>query len=571
LKHFFCLFLYLYIYTAFSGQLFGQNLYLNVAGKDSLETRVLNKEISATIFNDFLSLQAAIDTLDVRLEKMGYIELERKRFERVADTVFLAVYQLNTLYHKILIHNTGQLLDLGMTPRELEGISEGKENDHITIPFVAVESVLRFMNTKLSEMGDPFVTVKLENIKPSAEFPNTLEASLGLELKSIRKVTGIKIMGYENFPKAFLRYTAGIREGMLFQREKIVERSFLMDNLGFVQNIKAPEVLFTPDKTELYLYLEKKPNNLFDGIIGFTTNEDTNKLELNGYVNLQLSNNLNFGEMLQLQYKNDGSLQEQFQVAVELPFLFQSPIGLELGLEFFKRDSTFLTVEKNALANYHFNTRTKVFAGYKDYESKNLLDSQQTGNFIEDFNSAYFVFGGNYSIPQRSEMFPVKTRLLISNEIGARKVSDIKTNQYRVSIRSSHIFNLNANNSIFIRNSTGYLNSDNYLTNELFRFGGINSIRGFDENSIDASIFSVLNTEYRYLLLQNSFIHTITDLAYFENGVTEVKTQIYSFGLGLGFKTNAGLFRFNVANGTLKGQDFKLSNTKIHISLNSRF
>src|SRR5690606_18906435 len=280
---------------------------------------------------------------------------------------------------------------------------------------------------------------------------------------------------------------------------------------------------------------------------------------------------LNYGELLQLQYKNDGKLQEHFQVDVEFPFLFQSPVGLELGLDFFKLDSTFLTVEKNALLNYHFNTRTKVFAGYKDYESKNLLDSLQAGNFIEDFNSTFFVVGGNYSISQRSELFPVKTRFLVSNEIGNRKVGEIKTNQYRIAFGLSHIFNLNENNSIFMRNNSGYLNSENYLTNELFRFGGIGSIRGFDENSIDASLFSVINTEYRYLLTQNTFIHTITDLAYFENMVTQIKNQVYSFGAGLGVKTNAGLFKINIANGTLEGQNFKFSNTKIHISLNSKF
>jgi hypothetical protein len=536
-----------------------------------LETQVLNNKISTTIFNNFLSLKSEVDTLEIRLEKMGYIELETKQFERISDTVFLAEYHLNTFYNKIIIHNTDMLLDLGITPRELESISLEKKISRITIPFEAVESVLSFMNSKLSEIGDPFVKVKLDNIKPSYKFSNTLEANLEIELNSLRIVTGIKIMGYEDFPRAFLRYTAGIREGMLFQREKIVERSFLLDNLGFAQNIKSPEVLFTPEETELYLYLEKKSNNLFDGIIGFTTNEDTNKLELNGYVNLQLSNNLNFGEMLQLQYKNDGSLQEQFQVDVEMPFLFQTPIGLELGLDFFKRDSTFLTVEKNALANYYFNTRTKVFAGYKDYESKNLLDSQEAGNLIEDFNSAYFVFGGNYSIPQRSELFPVKTRFLISNEIGIRKITDIKTNQYRFKFRASNVFNLNANNSIYLNNDTRYLSSENYLINELFRFGGINSVRGFDENSIDASIFSVLNLEYRYLLMRNTYIHSITDLAYFENRVTQIESQIYSFGIGLGLKTNAGLFKLVIANGALEKQDFKFSNTKIHISLNSRF
>lgn len=502
---------------------------------------------------------------------MGYIELERTKMERISDSVYNANYHLNTLYEYVLIYGFQKLVDMGFTQREIQRFSIEKNEYFFKVPFENIESTLRYINSRLSESGDPFVGVVLQDIKPSAENKNILEANLVLDLKSIRKVSGIKIMGYENFPTAFLRYTAGIRNGMLFNRNKIVERTLLLDNLGFVQNIKPPEALFTPDETELYIYLEKKPNNSFDGIIGFATNEDTNKLELNGYVNLQLSNNLNFGEKLQLQYKNDGKLQEQFQVDVELPFLFQSPVGVELGLEFFKRDSTFLSVEKKALTNYHFNTRTKVFAGYKDYESKNLLENQQAGDAVEDFNAAFFMFGGNYSIPQRSDLFPFKTRIRISNELGNRKVGDIKTNQYRLSLKAGHIFNLNANNSIFVESTSGYLYSENYLVNELFRFGGINSIRGFDENSIDASLFSVLNTEYRYLLTQNIFAHSIIDLAFFENGVTEIKNQIYSFGLGMGMRTNAGLFRINIANGVLEGQDFAFSNTKLHFSLTSKF
>jgi len=564
-------FIYLYICTTFSGQVSAQNLYLNLIGKDSLETRLINNTIEGEIFNDFKAIKTALDSLENHLEKKGYIALEREVFQKISDSVFFARYNLNTLYSQIKINQTARLLDFGITSRELQSISLIKEVNHIVIPFENVEWVLRFLNKSLSERGDPFAVVKLENIIPSNKAISTLEADLVIELKSIRKVTAVRVVGYEKFPRAFLKYTAGIKKGMLFQKDKINERSYLLENLGFVRNVKSPEVLFTEEGTELYLYLEKKSNNSFDGIIGFTTNEESNRLELNGYVNLQLSNNLNFGEQLLLQYKNDGAQQEHFQVNVELPFIFQSPLGVELGLDFFKRDSTFLTVERNALVNYHFNTRTKIFAGYRDYESENLLDSLQAGNSIENFNASFFVFGGNYSISQRSSIFPVKTKFLISNELGVRNVQKVKTDQYRLSLRANHIFNLNDNNSIFINNQTGYLKSENYLTNELFRFGGINSIRGFDENSIDASLFSVLNTEYRFLLTQNTYIHTITDLAYFENKVTELKNQIYSFGLGMGLQTNAGLFKINIANGALEGQNFKFSNTKFHFSLSSRF
>ncbi len=49
----------------------------------------------------------------------------------------------------------------------------------------------------------------------------------------------------------------------------------------------------------------------------------------------------------------------------------------------------------------------------------------------------------------------------------------------------SHHLELNSKNSIFIKNQSYYLQSDSYVINELYRFGGINSIRGFNENSLD--------------------------------------------------------------------------------------
>ena len=134
-----------------------------------------------------------------------------------------------------------------------------------------------------------------------------------------------------------------------------------------------------------------------------------------------------------------------------------------------------------------------------------------------------------------------------------------------------YIFNLNYKNSIYLKNNTKAVNSDSYLINELFRFGGINSIRGFNENSIDASFYSVLNSEYRYQFNQDIYIHSIIDFAYFENQITALKQKLYSFGIGIGLQTSAGIIKFSIANGNAENQDFNFSNTKIHISISSKF
>jgi hemolysin activation/secretion protein len=135
----------------------------------------------------------------------------------------------------------------------------------------------------------------------------------------------------------------------------------------------------------------------------------------------------------------------------------------------------------------------------------------------------------------------------------------------------NHIFTLNQKNSIYLQNTTNVITSDGYLTNELFRFGGINSMRGFSENNIDASLVSVLNTEYRYLLNQQTYLHSIIDVGYFENKSIDQKEKLYSFGMGLGMTTKAGLLKFSIANGNIDGQAFKFSNSKIHLSLASQF
>lgn len=548
-----------------------QNSYLDIKGKDSTETSVLNSKIKLLSFDDFQSLNTALDSLDKRLQKAGYIEFIKHKLVQVSDSSYLASYSLNKKYEKLIIKNTSSLNDFGITKRDLEQFSISFEINEITISFKSVENLLTYLNIRLTQTGDPFATIELQNIKPSQKEENSLISSLKITSHKKRVLTDIKIKGYENFPRAFLRYSVGLKNGNLFQAEKINTQSGLLDNLGFVKNTKPPEILFTDEATDVYLYLEKVSNNIFDGILGFSTNEVTNKLELNGYINLLLSNNLNFGEQLQIQYQNDGGLQERFLIDAELPYLFQTPFGLELGLSFVKQDSTFLTVEKNAVANYRFNTRAKIIGGYKEYESSNLTDELQAGSFVEDFTSRFFVLGGRFSIPQNSLLFPNKSDLVLKTELGTRESGHLSTNQLKLSFDASHIFNLNAMNSIYLKNNTHYLSSENYLINEMFRFGGINSIRGFNENSIDANFYTVLNTEYRFLLNANTYLHSITDLAYFENSILNTKSQIYSFGMGIGLLTKTGLFKFEIANGTFEGQNFIFSNTKIHLSLKSKF
>jgi hypothetical protein len=565
LKHFFYILLYLNIYTLLIAHGNAQEFYLNIEAEIPISKSLadsLNTEVS---YPDFRSVREAADSLQGRLHKLGFLEARLDALEKANDSVFNASFFFGTQYKYIKIYYDPS----AFSKKELSRISKEITDEWFSLSFEETEPALTKLNAIKTENGNAFARIRLSQFQKEEDAVMT--ARLQLESGAQRLLDSVVVKGYDKFPRSFLKYYAGIKEGRPFNRKKLNRQNEVLNGLGFVNTLKGPEVLFKENKTAVYFYLERRNNNLFDGILGFATDEESNKLEFNGYLNLELNNNLNFGEQLLVNYKADGNEQQNFRARARLPYLFSSPFGLELELKIFKRDSTFVTTDQSVKATYQINPFSLAYIGYKAAESSNLLDEVLAGTSVEDYKSKYFISGVQFVKTQNDALFPVKSEIAISSEIGNRTLKTTNESQTRLSLVAGNIFNLNFNNSIYLQNASSVLFSETFLTNELFRFGGINSIRGFNENSIDAVLFSVLNTEYRYRFSPGFYMHSIIDLAYFENETIDIKQKLYSFGIGLGLLTKAGLLKFNLANGNSENQNFNFSNTKIHLSLSSRF
>ncbi|MFV0564232.1 MAG: hypothetical protein ACK5NB_00205 [Flavobacteriaceae bacterium] len=559
-------FLYLIIYTLFSGGVLCQNLRLDVAGKTNAETAVIDSVGYRQWHNDYKSVKTEVDSLGVLLSKIGFIENKVSTLNKINDSIFKANFDLKQRYSHITVYYDSSQIDTEFLKR----ISGQANQNYFTIKLSNVEGVLSRINAKQSELGQPFSKAQLTRLKINEQ--NKLTANLTLSApEKTRHIDTIIIKGYEKFPKAYLKHYLKIKPKQVFSLNKIRTKTETLNHLRFAKETKPAEVLFSKDSTALYLYLEKTKSNAFDGFLGFGTNEDTNKLEFDGYVNLNLVNNLNFGESFALLYKSGENDKKTFETNLELPFLFNSPIGLNAQLRIFKRDSSYSTVNQFAKLHYQINAKHKIYAGIVSAESSNLLNT--TSNlFIQDYKTNYYSFGYQYQQLQLNHtLFPIKTYGLLDTNFGKRKQPNNVENQSLFNVNAFNIFNLNTNNSIFLKVSGAMLNSSAYLENELLLLGGINSIRGFEENSILASLYGILNTEYRYQISNAIYIHSITDFGYYENKLNNSKEKIYGFGFGFGILTNAGLLRFNYANGKNENTSFKLLNSKTHISLTTNF
>ena len=565
MKRFLYIFLYLNIYTCFFFGIKAQELTFSIKAEKPISQGIRDSLRMKTSFGDFTALKKEADTVYLKLQRMGFIESELLQLQKENDSSYTASFFLGKKYSELTIFYSEE----DFNKKELQGVASEIADEYFVLPFEKIPTSLRKLTTIRNQKGNAFARLRLTEFEKDEN--DKLSAALFVDNGNIRTIDSIAVKGYEKFPRSFLKHYAGVKKGKLFNQKKLVEQSESLNSLGFVSAIKPPEALFRKDSTTVYFYLEKQNNNLFDGILGFATDEETQKLTFNGYLNLELNNNLNYGEQLLLNYKADGKEQVNFRAKVTLPYLLKTPFGLSGELKIFKRDSTFITTEQQLRATYQINPKSTTYIGYKGYDSSNLLDIAIAGTPVEDFKSKFFIAGASYVKPQNKKLFPIKTVISLDGGVGVRDKEGNSDDQVRIETLLNNIFNLNYKNSIFVQNITSALFSESYLVNELFRFGGINSIRGFNENSIDASLYSIINTEYRYQFNDGVFVHSIIDLGYFENETLSLKQNLYSFGFGLGLNTKAGLFKFNVANGNTQNQDFSFSNTKIHISISSKF
>lgn len=120
---------------------------------------------------------------------------------------------------------------------------------------------------------------------------------------------------------------------------------------------------------------------------------------------------------------------------------------------------------------------------------------------------------------------------------------------------------------------SGIVYNDRLFTNELFRIGGLKSLRGFDEESIYASTFSIGKIEYRFLLEQNSFLFAFINGAYYENKSRNfnLKDTPFGFGAGMNFETRIGIMSISYALGKQFSNPVYFRNAKVHFGIVNYF
>jgi outer membrane protein assembly factor BamA len=433
-----------------------------------------------------------------------------------------------------------------------------------------VKKILNELQKTLSATGYPFGKVYLDSVHIEDE---TLHAHIRIDKYNQVKWTKIHIKGDSSISAIFLTNLIRIKKGDNFSQPELDLIPKRLKQINFLKEIKPHDILFTKEGAELFLYIESNPISSINGVVGLQPDPKTSKLNLTGELSLKLLNVLKRGELLDFKWRSIQAQTQSLKTQLNYPFLFKSSFGVDANFQLYKRDSTFLEL-KSTLGIQYFLRGGNYIKLFYQANSSNVLSG---GKNNPQFTNLGSVNSNNYGLAifrQRLDYIPNPTKgFLVNAELsaGLRKsrvtdTSSVETsNTYRGQLTLEWYFPLAKRHILKLSNIVESYYAPAIYQNEVYRFGGLNSQRGFNEEELFSTSRSTLNIEYRFLLDQNSRVFLFYDQSWYENNSGNyMKDTPFGFGTGFSFGTNIGIFSISYALGKQFSNPILLRDGKIH-------
>ena len=556
-------YIYILFLSCFSHHILGQENELILVTNDTIQNRIVS-EIYYT--KKHLQKKDVLDEINRILQQVKKRGFFTARIDSIskADKTFSAHIDLGKKTNKIIIINK-------LNPEErtkLYGAPKISESaiDSIKIKTNEFDEFTNQLLKQIDKLGKSFSEISY--INPILK-NDTLIIELTISDSSNRTIDKVIVRGYNAFPEKFISNYFLINTKTVFSKQKLKTISTLTNRLDFIKENKAPEVLFKKDSTHLYLFFDKLGTSSFDGIVNFSSKENGKGLLLNGNLDLKLNNAFNSGEKFEIIWNKVSDEKTDFKINSYVPYLFNSKFSTTLEFNLYRQDSTFINTNFKFNTDYSINQRSHASVLYRSENSNYLLNT--LNNEITSYSNYFIGLGYQMKKLSTSKLYDFNKGVKLNLIVGKRKTSLESINQLKLHFSVFTNLQINDKGYLAIKNESGLLTSKNYLLNELFRIGGANSIRGYNEQSIFTNGYSYSNIEFRYLLDRSSYLYSITDLGAYKESSTKKIKKLLGIGAGYQFKINNNFVNLGYVISTNSRTNTKLNNSRLVIKWTSFF
>lgn len=546
----------------------------------------------------FNSVQPIVDSIQVlklkdyrfwQLVEIGYPETQIRESGN-GDTLVL-LFATGKKWRSLQIRNGNIPIEIA----EASGLKINKQSGAIESTAYQ-ESVLKMLHF-LENNGYPFASVSLDSFIANE---NQLIAMVLLDKGPYTVYGETAINGSAKVKRWYIERYCGMKSGSIYKESDVVKMKATLNQLPFITLRKDPLIYFEKGKAIPIVSLDYRKSGTVDGLIGFAPDNSKNngKLLVTGEANVKLQNLFETGKYLEVNYRSFLGNSQDFRFRLSLPYLLRSPLGMDYDLHILKQDSSWLKVKNEVGVFFRFygsdqirisigkevstllsvDTSTVKLSGklpvFADMDLTTYGLSARFTRLDYPFNplKGYFLEGSVYA----ADRIIRKNETLDELKVNGKNLYEgmsLRSTQIRILLQSDLYLKLAKVSTWRVQINGGYVQSPDLFINDLFRIGGLRTLKGFDEQSIFADRYLILNTEYRYLTGKKAHVMIFWNGAAYQNKVVSSGTVKYpwGFGGGGGFETNAGVFSIYYALGTAADNSLQYSQGKVHFGFINYF
>jgi outer membrane protein assembly factor BamA len=543
---------------------------------------VINKLKLQTVHKDSASAVLYLKELLAQLHKQSYLLASADSLFFKADTVIALVNVGNSFkWASLKVGNVGENMLSAVGYREK--LYTGKRFSYQQAALLE-QKILDFSENQ----GYPFASIRLDSIQMT---DHSIAASLHYQTGPYIRFDTVVVEGSARFKQKYLAAFLRIGQGQAFSQQKLTRAEKLLRQTSYLTISKPTTVIFKNDRAYPVFFADERKASELDGIIGFMPNEQRqNKLLITGELNLQLRNLFKTGKALGVKWQQIRQASPRLNMTYEHTALFNTPLILNTNFDLLKEDSTFLSINRHLALAFHTGIAGKIqfYSGLKTsrlgnnahYKTSEILPQ------FSDFNLLYYGVGynwnnlDNYFYPSRGFNLSVDgsagNKRILKNPFLEQTLYDnvdITSVQFSIKWHMANYFKLSPRSVLLARFDGGKVINPYLFRNDLFRVGGLTSLRGFNENFFFASGYGIATAEYRFFIESTSYL-----FMFYDQGYIDISTYVKSkpdfpsgTGIGVSFSTNSGIFSLVYSLSQSEDRKFALNFSKIHFGFTSRF
>lgn len=448
--------------------------------------------------------------------------------------------------------------------------------------------------------GYPFASVRLDDV---AIVQNEVSAKVLFDPGPFYLFDSIKVSGDLKINPAFLYRYLGLQKGTAYNQNLINQIDEKLGKLLFLDVAQPTTIRMYNSGAVVNIFLSSKSVNQVNALVGFmpANPQQGGKLLVTGEALLNLTNAFAGAENILVNWKQLQEKSPALKLGFRQPYFLRSSIGISLGFDLYKRDTTYLNTNIAAGIFYNAGLHQNVEIFFQNFGTR-LLDIDTTsiktsGKLPDVLDMSSIELGIHYAFnntnyylnPRKGWDISVRTsggaksirknNLITSLKSATHQLANIYDSlqlngyQFKTVLSAAHYFPVGRQSAIKTALQSGFLFTNTYLKNEVFQIGGYRLLRGFAEGSIFADKYAVGSLEYRYLVQKNAFFSVFSDVGVtgYEVGGMKQSDFFVSGGAGLSMEMNNIILNIAYALGKQSREKIDFRQSKIHIGFVALF